>query len=140
MLTASGRLLCLVPHRKQYRRLLSSVVTIQKNYRAHYWRRAFLRLRLAALVLQKHRRGQLGRSLCRQLRAQKEEEERRRLEEEERRKRMEEEERRRREEEEERRRKAEEEEERRRRAEEELRLMKEREEEQKMAARAEEKR
>ncbi|XP_061579633.1 unconventional myosin-X [Cololabis saira] len=110
--------------RKQYRRVLSSVVTIQKNYRAHFWRRVFLRLRAATLVLQKHRRGQLARSLCRQLRAEKEEEERMRREEEERR-RVEEEERRRMEErqqrEEERRRKEEEEEERQRLMDEELR-------------------
>uniref|UniRef100_A0A667ZCG9 Myosin X, like 1 n=1 Tax=Myripristis murdjan TaxID=586833 RepID=A0A667ZCG9_9TELE len=83
--------------RKQYKRVLSSVITIQKNYRAHFWRRVFLRLRVAAIVLQKHHRGQLARSLCRQLkeetRKRKEEEERRRREEEERR-RVEEEERR----------------------------------------------
>uniref|UniRef100_A0A3B3B6B1 Myosin X, like 1 n=1 Tax=Oryzias melastigma TaxID=30732 RepID=A0A3B3B6B1_ORYME len=89
--------------RKQYKRVLSSVVTIQKNYRAHFWRRIFLRLRLAAIVLQKHRRGQLARSLCRQLKEEKqklEEEERRRREEEEERRRVEEERRRREEEEE----------------------------------------
>ncbi|XP_030200087.1 unconventional myosin-X [Gadus morhua] len=65
--------------RKQYKRVLSSVVTIQKNYRAHFWRRVFLRLRSATLVLQKHHRGHLARSLCRQIL----EEKRRRLEEEE---------------------------------------------------------
>ncbi|KAG5833155.1 hypothetical protein ANANG_G00272860 [Anguilla anguilla] len=88
--------------RKHYKKVLASTLTIQKNYRARYWRRAFLQLRFAALVFQKHHRGQLARSLYRQLR---EEEERRRRREEE--------------EEEERRRRAEEEEERRRRAEEE---------------------
>uniref|UniRef100_A0A3Q3R0T2 Myosin X, like 1 n=1 Tax=Monopterus albus TaxID=43700 RepID=A0A3Q3R0T2_MONAL len=94
--------------RKQYKRVLFSVVTIQKNYRAHFWRRIFLRLRLAAIVLQKHHRGQLARSLCCQLKEEKrkqEEEERRRVEEEKRRmeerRQQEEEEKRKREEEEE---------------------------------------
>ncbi|XP_037832026.1 unconventional myosin-X isoform X2 [Kryptolebias marmoratus] len=130
--------------RKQYKRILSSVVTIQKHYRAHFRRRSFLRLRSAAVVLQKHRRGQLARSLCRQLREEKqrreEEEERKRREEEEEeeRRRLEEErrgmeERRQREEEEERRKK-EEEEEKRRLREEEQRLIREKEEEQKLAA------
>ncbi|CAL8343690.1 unnamed protein product [Boreogadus saida] len=75
--------------RKQYKRVLSSVVTIQKNYRAHFWRRVFLRLRSATLVLQKHHRGHLARSLCRQILEEKrrrvveeeeQEQERRRLE------------------------------------------------------------
>uniref|UniRef100_H3DGD2 Myosin X, like 3 n=1 Tax=Tetraodon nigroviridis TaxID=99883 RepID=H3DGD2_TETNG len=57
--------------RKQYKRVLSSVVTIQKNYRAHFWRRTFLRLRLATIVLQKHHRGRLGRALYRCLREEK---------------------------------------------------------------------
>ncbi|KAM7380623.1 hypothetical protein PAMP_003904 [Pampus punctatissimus] len=136
--------------RKQYKRVLSSVVTIQKNYRAHFWRRLFLRLRLASVVLQKHHRGQLARSLYRQLKEekQKREEERRRVEEEERRRKMEEERRQQEEEEAEKRKRAEEEEKQRlmdeelkRRAEEEesrrkeeLKLMKEKEEEQEMAA------
>uniref|UniRef100_A0A8C4DBU2 Myosin-X n=1 Tax=Dicentrarchus labrax TaxID=13489 RepID=A0A8C4DBU2_DICLA len=89
--------------RKQYKRVLSSVVTIQKNYRAHFWRRAFLRLRFATIILQKHHRGQLGRSHFRQLKDEEqkrqEEEERRRKEEEEERRRVEEERRRRMEEE-----------------------------------------
>ncbi|KAJ3591743.1 hypothetical protein NHX12_006875 [Muraenolepis orangiensis] len=42
--------------RKEYKRVVSGVVTIQKNYRALFWRRVFLRLRAAALVLQKHQR------------------------------------------------------------------------------------
>uniref|UniRef100_A0A1A8AQH0 Myosin X-like 3 n=1 Tax=Nothobranchius furzeri TaxID=105023 RepID=A0A1A8AQH0_NOTFU len=116
--------------RKQYRRVLSSVVTIQKHYRAHFWRRAFLHLRSAAIVLQKHLRGQLARSFHRQLREEKrkrEEEERKRREEEERR-RLEEEERRRMEE-----RKQQEEEERRKKEEEEKQRLKE-EEEQRLAA------
>uniref|UniRef100_A0A672H515 Myosin X, like 1 n=1 Tax=Salarias fasciatus TaxID=181472 RepID=A0A672H515_SALFA len=102
--------------RKHYKRVLSSVVTIQKNYRAHFWRRAFLRLRLAAIVLQKHHRGRAARALYSQLQEEKrrqEDEERRRREEEEERRRVEEEEKRRmeemRKEEEERRRKEEEE-------------------------------
>uniref|UniRef100_A0A3Q3F4K5 Unconventional myosin-X-like n=1 Tax=Labrus bergylta TaxID=56723 RepID=A0A3Q3F4K5_9LABR len=135
--------------RKQYKRVLSSVVTIQKNYRAHFWRRVFLRLRVATVILQKHHRGQRARSVFLQLkeekrRQEKEEEERRRREEEEERRRVEEERRRR--EEEEKRRKEEEEERQRlmeaeiRRREEELRLMKEEEEKKKMAAKADEKR
>uniref|UniRef100_A0A8D3AFU5 Unconventional myosin-X-like n=2 Tax=Scophthalmus maximus TaxID=52904 RepID=A0A8D3AFU5_SCOMX len=81
--------------RKQYKKVLSSVVTIQKNYRAHFWRRVFLRLRLATVVLQKHHRGKLARSLYCQLREEKqrrEEAERRRREEERRRREEEEEE------------------------------------------------
>uniref|UniRef100_A0A3Q2UW74 Unconventional myosin-X-like n=1 Tax=Haplochromis burtoni TaxID=8153 RepID=A0A3Q2UW74_HAPBU len=109
--------------RKQYKRALSSIVTIQKNYRAHFWRRVFLRLRLAAIVLQKHHRGQLARALYRQLKEEKqkrEEEERRRREEEEERRRVEEEKKRMEE-----RRKQEEEEERRKKEEEEKRKLKE---------------
>ncbi|TNN84477.1 Unconventional myosin-X [Liparis tanakae] len=137
--------------RKRYKRIQSSVVTIQRNYRAHYWRRVFLRLRFATIVLQKHHRGQLARSLHRRLKGekQKREEERRRREEEEQRRRIEEERRRieeeRRRMEEERQRlmdkemkRREEEEESMRK--EELRLMKEKEEGQKMAAEADEKR
>ncbi|CAG5865524.1 unnamed protein product, partial [Menidia menidia] len=135
--------------RKQYKRVLSSVVTIQKNYRAHFWRRVFLRLRVAAVILQKHRRGQLARSLCCQLkeeRQKREEEERKKREEEEERRRVEEERRRMEERKqlEEQRRKEEEEQQRlkdeelKRRAEEEeeeeQRLIKEREDEQKLAA------
>uniref|UniRef100_A0A8C9VN06 Unconventional myosin-X-like n=1 Tax=Scleropages formosus TaxID=113540 RepID=A0A8C9VN06_SCLFO len=70
---------------KHYKRVLSSIITIQKNYRAHYWRRVFLRLRSATLVFQKHRRGQLARSHCHRLREEKrkreEEDDRRRREE-----------------------------------------------------------
>ncbi|XP_019731142.1 unconventional myosin-X [Hippocampus comes] len=125
--------------RKQYKRALASAVTIQKNYRAHFWRRSFLRLRSASVVLQKHHRGQLARSLCRQLR-EEEEENRRRREEEEERRRLEEEAERKMEEErrkeEERRRLLDEELE--RKAEEEL--MKVEEEEQKKAANGEVKR
>ncbi|XP_036401500.1 unconventional myosin-X-like [Megalops cyprinoides] len=74
--------------RKYYKKALASVLTIQKNYRAHFWRRSFLRQRSAALVLQRHHRGQLARRRCRKLREErrrKEEEERRKKEEEERR-------------------------------------------------------
>ncbi|XP_061091001.1 unconventional myosin-X [Conger conger] len=78
--------------RKHYRKVLASIVTIQKNYRAHFRRRDFLRLRSATLVFQKHRRGQLARALFYQLQEKKrrEEEERKRREEEEERKRLEE--------------------------------------------------
>ncbi|KAM9447915.1 unconventional myosin-X [Salvelinus alpinus] len=123
--------------RKHYRRVLTSTITIQKNYRAHYWRRVFLRLRAAAVLLQKHQRGRLARGLYRQLSDEKrrrEEEERRQREEEERRRRREEESRRleeetRREQEERRRREEEEEERRRREEEEEERRRREEEEE-----------
>uniref|UniRef100_A0A3B4WZB5 Myosin X, like 3 n=1 Tax=Seriola lalandi dorsalis TaxID=1841481 RepID=A0A3B4WZB5_SERLL len=111
--------------RKQYKKVLSSVVTIQKNYRAHFWRRVFLRLRLATIVLQRHHRGQLARSFCRQLKEEKqkrEEEERRRREEEEEDRRRVEEEKRRMEEE---RRRREEEEEKQRLMDEEMKRRKE---------------
>ncbi|KAI7807751.1 unconventional myosin-X [Triplophysa rosa] len=71
--------------RKNYKKALTSIVRIQKNYRAHLYRRRFLRQRSATLVLQKHRRGQVARGVCRKLREEKkkrEEEERRRKEEE----------------------------------------------------------
>ncbi|XP_068602601.1 unconventional myosin-X [Brachionichthys hirsutus] len=127
--------------RKQYKRVLSSAVTIQKNYRAHFWRRVFLRLRLAAIVLQRHHRGRLGRSVHRQLKEEKqkrEDEERRRGEE----ARRMEEERRQREEEEERQRLMDEEKKRREEEElmrkEEMRLVKLQEEERRMMADADE--
>ncbi|CAB1418909.1 unnamed protein product, partial [Pleuronectes platessa] len=137
--------------RKQYKKVLSSVVTIQKNYRAHFWRRVFLRLRVATLILQKHQRGRRARSLCCQLREEKqkreEEERRRRREEEEERRRVEEEQKRRMEEESRRREEEEKQrlvdEEMRRRAEEESvreEEMRLKEEEQKMAASADKKR
>nr|XP_033965593.1 unconventional myosin-X isoform X1 [Pseudochaenichthys georgianus] len=136
--------------RKQYKRVQSSVVTIQKNYRAHFWRRVFLRLRFATIILQKHHRGQLARSLHRHLTEEKQKrEERKRREEEEERRRVEEERRRMEErklQEEEEKRKREEEERQRlideemKRREEELRLMKEKEKGQKLLAKAEEKR
>ncbi|XP_034429221.1 unconventional myosin-X [Hippoglossus hippoglossus] len=138
--------------RKQYKKVLSSVVTIQKNYRAHFWRRVFLRLRVATLILQKHQRGRRARSLCCQLREEnqkREEEERRRRreEEEEARRRVEEEQNRRMEEERQRREEEEKQrlmdEEMRRRAEEESvrkEEMRLKEEEQKMAASEDKKR
>ncbi|XP_064183579.1 unconventional myosin-X [Anguilla rostrata] len=61
--------------RKYYRKVLASIVTIQKNYRAYFWRRAFLHVRSATLVFQKHRRGQLARALFCQLREKKRREE-----------------------------------------------------------------
>uniref|UniRef100_A0A674BKU8 Unconventional myosin-X-like n=1 Tax=Salmo trutta TaxID=8032 RepID=A0A674BKU8_SALTR len=70
--------------RKRYKRVLASTVTIQKNYRAHFWRRVFLRLRTAAVILQKRQRGRLARGLYRHLSEEKkrreEEEERRQVE------------------------------------------------------------
>lgn len=75
-----------VVHRKQYRKLLQSVVLIQKNYRAFYWRRRFLLLRWATLTFQKRLRGQLARRAFSQLleeRRKREEEERCRRREEE---------------------------------------------------------
>uniref|UniRef100_A0A8K9VDM1 Unconventional myosin-X-like n=1 Tax=Oncorhynchus mykiss TaxID=8022 RepID=A0A8K9VDM1_ONCMY len=80
---------CAVPScRKHYKRVLASTVTIQKNYRAHFWRRVFLRLRTAAVILQKHQRGRLARGLYRHLSEEKKriEEERRQVEGERRRK------------------------------------------------------
>ncbi|XP_035382790.1 unconventional myosin-X [Electrophorus electricus] len=74
--------------RKQLWKALAAVATIQKNYRAHLYHRRFLRKRSAALVLQKHRRGQVARSACRRMREEKrkmeEEEERQKREVEER--------------------------------------------------------
>ncbi|GAA6078966.1 unconventional myosin-X, partial [Tachysurus ichikawai] len=70
---------------KQYKKALSSIVTIQKNYRTHFYQRRFQRKRSAALVLQKCRRGQVARGRCRKLRDEKrerEEEERKKIEEE----------------------------------------------------------
>uniref|UniRef100_A0A8C2HM74 Uncharacterized protein n=1 Tax=Cyprinus carpio TaxID=7962 RepID=A0A8C2HM74_CYPCA len=80
---------------KNYKKVRTSTITIQKNYRAHFWRQAFLRFRSAAVVLQKHIRGQITRQLYRQLLEEKqrrEEEERIRREEEERRRQEEKEE------------------------------------------------
>ncbi|GAB5567360.1 unconventional myosin-X isoform X4 [Prionailurus iriomotensis] len=78
--------------RKQYRKVLYCVVTIQKNYRAFLLRKRFLHLKKAAIVLQKQLRGQIARRVYRQLLAEKrEEEEKRKREEEEQRKREEEE-------------------------------------------------
>ncbi|XP_037538371.1 unconventional myosin-X [Nematolebias whitei] len=71
--------------RKQYRKLLQSIVLIQKNYRAFYWRRRFLLLRWATLTFQKRLRGQLARRAFSQLleeRRREEEERCRRREEE----------------------------------------------------------
>uniref|UniRef100_A0A8C8S8G2 Unconventional myosin-X-like n=1 Tax=Pelusios castaneus TaxID=367368 RepID=A0A8C8S8G2_9SAUR len=53
--------------RSKYRKTLGSIVTIQKNYRAHFWKKALLRLKASAVVLQKHWRGQLARSLYQHL-------------------------------------------------------------------------
>ncbi|KAI5106733.1 unconventional myosin-X, partial [Silurus meridionalis] len=73
--------------RKHYRKIRSSTITIQKNYRAHFWRNVFLHMRSAVIVLQKHRRGQLARRLHQQLCQERErEEEERRFREEEKKK------------------------------------------------------
>uniref|UniRef100_A0A452V8X4 Myosin X n=1 Tax=Ursus maritimus TaxID=29073 RepID=A0A452V8X4_URSMA len=78
--------------RKQYRKVLYCVVTIQKNYRAFLLRKRFLHLKKAAIVFQKRLRGQIARRIYRRLLAEKrEEEEKRKREEEEQRKREEEE-------------------------------------------------
>ncbi|XP_039210307.1 unconventional myosin-X-like isoform X1 [Crotalus tigris] len=72
--------------RKNYRRVLASVVTIQKNYRAHFWKKSLLCLKASAVVLQKHWRGHLARRLYQDLleekQRQKEEAEEQRQEEE----------------------------------------------------------
>lgn len=99
--------------RKKYQKVLASVVIIQKNYRAYFWKKSLLRLKASAITLQKHWRGRLARSLHQhllqqELRRRQEAEERRRQEEEEQIRREEEE--RQWQEEEERRRKREEEE------------------------------
>ncbi|KAM5264416.1 unconventional myosin-X [Ctenodactylus gundi] len=70
--------------RKQYRKVLSAVLTLQKRSRACLLRRRFLRLRRATVVVQARLRGQRARRAYRQLLAEKrEQEERRRREEEE---------------------------------------------------------
>lgn len=73
--------------RRQYKRLLQSVLVIQKNWRALFWRRRFLMLRWASITLQKRVRGQRARQLYAQMleeRKRRMEEERRQREEEER--------------------------------------------------------
>ncbi|KAK3569434.1 hypothetical protein QTP86_030061 [Hemibagrus guttatus] len=108
--------------RKHYRKIRSSIIVIQKNYRAHFWRKVFLRTYSAIIILQKHRRGQLARRLYQQLweKRKREEEERSMREEEERR--IKEEEERKKKEEEENRKKEEELEEQKRREEERRRI------------------
>lgn len=74
------------PFRKHFKKALASVVTIQKNYRAHLYQKRYLQKCSAVLVLQRHRRGQVARSICRKLREEKkkreEEENRKKAEEE----------------------------------------------------------
>ncbi|XP_030066757.1 unconventional myosin-X-like [Microcaecilia unicolor] len=53
--------------RKSYRKMLVSVVTIQKNYRAHFYQRQFMHLKESILVLQKYWRGREVRRLYKQL-------------------------------------------------------------------------
>ncbi|KAJ8004413.1 hypothetical protein DPEC_G00135460 [Dallia pectoralis] len=82
--------------RKHYKRVLASIVTIQKNYKAHFWRHLFLQLRAAAIILQKHQRGRVARTLYHHLSEKKRRREEERMrEEKEKRQREEEEERRR---------------------------------------------
>uniref|UniRef100_G3UFP7 Myosin X n=1 Tax=Loxodonta africana TaxID=9785 RepID=G3UFP7_LOXAF len=57
--------------RKQYRKVLSCVVTLQKNFRTLLLRRRFLHLKKAAIIFQKQLRGQLARRVYKQLLAQK---------------------------------------------------------------------
>uniref|UniRef100_A0A5F9D8R1 Unconventional myosin-X n=1 Tax=Oryctolagus cuniculus TaxID=9986 RepID=A0A5F9D8R1_RABIT len=64
--------------RKQYRKVLDCVVTIQKNCRACLLRRRFLHLRHAAIVFQKQFRGRSARRVYRQLLAAKREQEEKR--------------------------------------------------------------
>ncbi|XP_028809967.1 unconventional myosin-X-like [Denticeps clupeoides] len=47
--------------RKAYKKARAGIITIQKNYRAYFWRCSFLQKRSATLVLQKHWRGQRAR-------------------------------------------------------------------------------
>uniref|UniRef100_A0A803W870 Myosin X n=1 Tax=Ficedula albicollis TaxID=59894 RepID=A0A803W870_FICAL len=86
---------------RKYQKVLSSVVVIQKNYRAYLWKRSLLRLKASAVTLQKHWRGRLARGRYQQLlrelqqeqeRLRREQEERQWREEEERRRKQEEEE------------------------------------------------
>ncbi|KAJ7338426.1 hypothetical protein JRQ81_012074 [Phrynocephalus forsythii] len=78
--------------RKHYRKVLYSVVVIQKNYRSFYLRRRYLLMRKAAITFQKHLRGQMARCVYRRLLEEKRrQEEEKKREEEEERKRQEEE-------------------------------------------------
>nr|XP_033800031.1 unconventional myosin-X-like [Geotrypetes seraphini] len=53
--------------RKNYRKVLENVVTIQKNYRAHFYRHQFIHLKESILVFQKCWRGRKVRCLFQQL-------------------------------------------------------------------------
>lgn len=72
-------------HRKHFKRVRASVITLQKHLRRHILRKRFVKQRKATLVLQKHRRGQVARARVRKLREEKKkrEEEQRKEEEEE---------------------------------------------------------
>ncbi|KAI3367589.1 hypothetical protein L3Q82_026435 [Scortum barcoo] len=71
--------------RKHFKRVRTSVVTLQIHFRKHIHRRRFMKQRKAVLVLQRHRRGQVARTRVRKLREEKKkrEEEQRKKEEEE---------------------------------------------------------
>lgn len=66
---------CFIPlfvfHRKHFKRVRASVVTLQKHFRKHIQRRRFVKQRKATLVLQRHRRGQVARTRVRKLREEK---------------------------------------------------------------------
>ncbi|KAM4624860.1 unconventional myosin-X [Polymixia lowei] len=75
--------------KKHFKRVRSSVITLQKHFRKHILRKRFVKQRKATLVLQKHRRGQVARARVRKLREakrKKEEEEKKKKEEEEKKK------------------------------------------------------
>uniref|UniRef100_A0A3B5BJF4 Myosin X, like 1 n=1 Tax=Stegastes partitus TaxID=144197 RepID=A0A3B5BJF4_9TELE len=69
--------------KKHFKRVRTSVVTLQKHLRRHIQHRRFTKQRKAALVLQKHRRGQVARTRVRKLKDEKKkkEEEQRKKEE-----------------------------------------------------------
>ncbi|KAM6912324.1 unconventional myosin-X [Xenentodon cancila] len=71
--------------KKHFKRVRTSVITLQKHFRKHILHRRFAKQRKAALVLQKHRRGQVARAHVRKLREEKKkrEEEQRKKEDEE---------------------------------------------------------
>lgn len=77
--------LCCFDRRKHFKRVRTSVVTLQKHLKKHIQRRRFVKQCKAALVLQRHRRGQVARAQVRKLKEEmkKKEEEQKKKEEEE---------------------------------------------------------